>query len=212
MVIDILKEVGALLEGHFLLSSGRHSDKYCQCAKLLQYPDKAEKVLSIVKEKLKDVKFDMVLGPAMGGIVVAYELGRQCGTPAIFSERVEGIMTIKRGFEINKGDRILITEDVVTTGKSSMETAEVIKALGGVVVGIACVVDRSNGVIDYPLYSAIKLDIKSYASENCPMCIENISYIKPGSRNIKWNYIRKTPQVNFEEFFYIELTKSYYYF
>ena len=185
MVIDILKEVGALLEGHFLLSSGRHSDKYCQCAKLLQYPDKAEKVLSVVKEKLEDVKFDMVLGPAMGGIIVAYELGRQFGTPAIFSERVEGIMTIKRGFEINMGDRILIAEDVVTTGKSSIETAKVIKELGGVVVGIACIVDRSSGEIEYPLFSAVKLDIKSYDSENCSMCIKNIPYVKPGSRNIK---------------------------
>jgi orotate phosphoribosyltransferase len=185
MIINILKEVGALLEGHFLLSSGRHSDKYCQCAKLLQYPDKAEKVLAVVKEKLKDVEFDMVLGPAMGGIIVAYELGRQCGKPAIFSERVDGVMTIKRGFEIKSGDRILITEDVVTTGKSSVETAEVIKALGGIVVGIACVVDRSSEEIEYPLYSAIKLEIKSYEMENCPMCLKNIPYIKPGSRNIK---------------------------
>ena len=185
MIVNILKEVGALLEGHFLLSSGRHSDKYCQCAKLLQYPDKAEKVLAVVKEKLKDVEFDMVLGPAMGGIIVAYELGRQCGKPAIFSERVDGIMTIKRGFEIKAGDRILIAEDVVTTGKSSIETAEVIKALGGIVVGIACVVDRSSEEIEYPLYSAIKLEIKSYEMEKCPMCLENIPYIKPGSRNIK---------------------------
>jgi len=185
MVIDILKEVGALLEGHFLLSSGRHSDRYCQCAKLMQYPDKAEKVLSVVTEKLKDVEFDIVLGPAMGGIVVAYELGRQLGKPAIFTERVDGVMSLRRGFEIEPGQKVLITEDVVTTGKSSMETAEVIKSLGGEVVGIACIVDRRSNDIELPVYSAIELDIKSYDKEECPLCKENIPYIKPGSRNIK---------------------------
>lgn len=185
MVIDILKEVGALLEGHFLLSSGRHSDRYCQCAKLMQYPDKAEKVLNVVTEKLKDVEFDMVLGPAMGGVVVAYELGRQLGKPAIFTERVDGVMTLRRGFEIHPGQKILITEDVVTTGKSSLETAEVIKSFGGEVVGIACIVDRRSNEIDLPVYSAIQLDIRSYDTEECPLCKENIPYVKPGSRNIK---------------------------
>ena len=185
MIIDILKEVGALLEGHFLLSSGRHSDRYCQCAKLMQYPDKAEKVLSVVTEKLKDVEFDIVLGPAMGGIVVAYELGRQLGKPAIFTERVDGVMSLRRGFEIEPGQKVLITEDVVTTGKSSMETAEVIKSLGGEVVGIACIVDRRSNDIELPVYSAIELDIKSYDKEECPLCKKNIPYIKPGSRNIK---------------------------
>lgn len=185
MVIDILKEVGALLEGHFLLSSGRHSDRYCQCAKLMQYPDKAEKVLSVVTEKLKDVEFDIVLGPAMGGIVVAYELGRQLGKPAIFTERVDGVMSLRRGFEIEPGQKVLITEDVVTTGKSSLETAEVIKSLGGEVVGIACIVDRRSNEVELPIYSAIQLDIKSYDKEECPLCKENIPYIKPGSRNIK---------------------------
>ncbi|MCD3327459.1 orotate phosphoribosyltransferase, partial [Clostridium botulinum D/C] len=134
-VIEILKEVGALLEGHFLLSSGRHSNRYVQCARLLQYPDRAEKVLSVIHDKVKDLDFDIVLGPAMGGVIVAYELGRQIGKPAIFTERVDGKMALRRGFEIQKGQKVLITEDVVTTGKSSMETAEVIKSLGGEVIG-----------------------------------------------------------------------------
>lgn len=185
MVIDILKECEALLEGHFLLSSGRHSNRYCQCAKLLQYPDKAEKVLAVAAEKLKDVDFDIVVGPAMGGIVVAYELGRQCGKPAIFTEREDGKMTLRRGFEIKPGQKVLITEDVVTTGKSSLETAEVIKSLGGEVVGIACIVDRSAGGLELPLYSCTKLDIESYEKESCPLCQAGIPYIKPGSRNIK---------------------------
>lgn len=185
MVIDILKESEALLEGHFLLSSGRHSNRYCQCAKLLQYPDKAEKVLKVTVEQLKSVEFDIVVGPAMGGIIVAYELGRQLNKPAIFTEREEGRMTLRRGFEIKAGDKVIIAEDVVTTGKSSKETAEVIKSLGGEVVGIACIVDRSSGEIGYPLYSTVKLEIESYDPEECPLCKEGTPYIKPGSRNIK---------------------------
>lgn len=187
MVIDTLKEVGALLEGHFLLSSGRHSDRYCQCAKLLQYPDKAEKVLKVVADKLKDVDFDMVVGPAMGGVVVSYELARQTGKPGIFAERQDGTMTIRRGFEIKKGQKIIISEDVITTGKSFLEVADIIKAEGAEVVGICCIVDRrAEGVeIEYPLYSAVKLEVKSYEKEECPLCKEGIPYIKPGSRNIK---------------------------
>lgn len=185
MVIDILKESGALLEGHFLLSSGRHSAKYCQCARLLQYPDKAEQVLKVVADKIRNLDIDLVVGPAMGGIIVAYELGRQLGKPAIFTEREDGKMTLRRGFEIKAGTKVLITEDVVTTGKSSKETAQVIEKLGGKVIGIACIVDRSMENIDYPVYGAVKLQIESYEMENCPLCKKDVPYIKPGSRNIK---------------------------
>lgn len=187
MVIDTLKEVGALLEGHFLLSSGKHSNRYCQCAKLLQYPDKAAKVLKVVADKLKDVDFDIIVGPAMGGVVVSYELARQTGKPGIFAERQDGKMTIRRGFEIKKGQKAIISEDVITTGKSFLEVANIIKELGGEVVGIICIVDRrAEGVeVEYPLYSAVKLDIKSYEKEECPMCKEGTPYVKPGSRNIK---------------------------
>lgn len=188
MVVETLKEVGALLEGHFLLSSGRHSNRYCQCAKLLQHPDKAEKVLSIVKEKLEkdNIECDLVVGPAMGGVVVAYELGRQLGKPAIFTERENGEMTLRRGFTIEKGQRVIITEDVVTTGKSFKEAARVIEEQGGIVVAVICIVDRTTSkVTDYPMYSSVKLEIESYEPENCPLCKEGIPYIKPGSRNIK---------------------------
>ena len=186
-IIDILKECDALLEGHFLLSSGRHSDKYCQCAKLLQYPDKAEKVLKVVSEKLKDVEFDLVVGPAMGGIVVAYELARQLKKPGIFSERQDGVMTLRRGFEIKKGQKVIISEDVITTGKSSLEVVKLIEELGGEVIGLSCIVDRrdENVKLPYPIYSAVKIDVKSYDSETCPLCKEGIPYVKPGSRNIK---------------------------
>ncbi|MFR5263835.1 orotate phosphoribosyltransferase [Clostridium sp.] len=188
MVVETLKEVGALLEGHFLLSSGRHSNRYCQCAKLLQHPDKAEKVLSIVKEKLEkdNIECDLVVGPAMGGVVVAYELGRQLGKPAIFTERENGEMTLRRGFTIEKGQRVIITEDVVTTGKSFKEAARVIEEQGGIVVAVICIVDRTTSkVTDYPMYSSVKLEIESYEPENCSLCKEGIPYVKPGSRNIK---------------------------
>lgn len=188
MVVKTLKEVGALLEGHFLLSSGRHSNRYCQCAKLLQHPDKAEKVLAVVKEKLEkdNIECDLVVGPAMGGVVVAYELGRQLGKPAIFTERENGEMTLRRGFTIEKGQRVIITEDVVTTGKSFNEAAKVIEEHGGIVVAVICIVDRTTEYVSkYPMYSSVKLEIESYELENCPLCKEGIEYIKPGSRNIK---------------------------
>lgn len=185
MVIEELKQSGALLEGHFLLSSGRHSNRYCQCAKLLQYPDRAERVLAIVAEKVKGLGIDIVVGPAMGGIIVAYELGRQLGVPAIFTERENGTMSLRRGFEIRPGQKVLITEDVVTTGKSSLETIAVLQEMGAEIVGIACIVNRSASDLPYPLFEAVKLDIESWEAENCPLCQEGIPYIKPGSRAIK---------------------------
>ncbi|MCM8710062.1 orotate phosphoribosyltransferase [Clostridium sp. SYSU_GA19001] len=184
-VLNILSEVGALLEGHFLLSSGKHSNRYCQCAKLLMYPDKAEEVLKVVADKIKDLDIDVIVGPAMGGIIVAYELGRQLGKPAIFTERVDGTMTLRRGFEILPGQKVLISEDVVTTAKSSMEVAEVLKAAGAEIVGIASIVDRSSTEILYPLYSAVKLKIETFDKEECPLCKEGLPCVKPGSRNIK---------------------------
>jgi orotate phosphoribosyltransferase len=178
--LEILKECNALLEGHFLLSSGKHSNRYCQCAKLLQYPDKAEKVISIVKNKVSSLDLDVIAGPAMGGITAAYELARQLGIKAIFTERENNVMTLRRGFEIKAGDRILIMEDVVTTGKSSMETAGVLESLGGIVVGIGCIVDRKVSEIPLPLYSAADLYFDTYDEEACPMCREGskpVSYL-----------------------------------
>ena len=185
MVIEQLKESAALLEGHFLLSSGRHSNRYCQCAKLLQYPDRAEKVLKVVADKVKELGIDIVVGPAMGGIIVAYELGRQLGVPAIFTERENGEMSLRRGFEIQKGQKVLVTEDVVTTGKSSLETIAVLKEMGAEIVGIACIVNRSVQPLEYPLFEAIKLDIESWDAADCPLCKTGLPYVKPGSRAIK---------------------------
>lgn len=184
MTMELLKESGALLEGHFLLSSGKHSDRYIQCAKLLQHPKMAEKALAPVVQILRDLDIDIIVGPAMGGIIVAYELGRQLNKPAIFTEREEGLMTIKRGFSIIEGQRVLIAEDVVTTGKSAYEAIKVVEERGGIVVGIGSIVDRTNGDIKYPLYSATKLEINTYQGDNCPMCKEGKNIVKPGSRKM----------------------------
>lgn len=186
-VLELLKESEALLEGHFLLSSGKHSDKYVQCAKLLMYPKKAEEVCKVIKKKLEDanVKVDAVVGPAMGGIVIAYELGRALGVRAMFTERENEMMTLRRGFFINEGENVLVVEDVVTTGKSSLETIKVLKEHGANVVGIASIVDRTNGKsnIEYPLFPAISLNIQAFDKEDCPLCKEGkIELVKPGSR------------------------------
>ncbi|NYV27629.1 orotate phosphoribosyltransferase [Streptobacillus felis] len=186
-VLELLKESEALLEGHFLLSSGRHSDRYVQCAKVTMYPERTEKICKVIKEKLdKDnVKVDAVVGPAMGGIVISYELGRVINARCMFTERENDLMTLRRGFFVNPGEKILIVEDVVTTGKSSLETIKVLEELGAEVVGIASIVDRTgeNIKLDYPLYSAIKLEVKSYEKDICHICAEGKKeLVKPGSR------------------------------
>lgn len=187
-VIEILKECDALLEGHFLLSSGKHSNRYVQCAKVLRYPDQAAKVLSLVVDKIKDLDIDLVVGPAMGGVVVSYELGRQLGKEAVFTERKDNVMELRRGFEVKPGAKIIITEDVVTTGKSTKETKKVLEDLGGEVIGVACIANRTKEDIGMPIYSAIDLDIQVYESDACPLCEEGkIDLVKPGSREFKNN-------------------------
>jgi orotate phosphoribosyltransferase len=184
----ILKETEAFLEGHFLLSSGRHSGGYVQCAKVLRFPDKAAAVLAPVVEKLSQVEYDVIIGPAMGGVIVAYELGRQCGKEALFTERKDGVMQLRRGFEIKSGAKIIIAEDVVTTGKSTLETKRALEALGGQVVGLACIADRMPEGLDlgFPVYSAIKLMIETYEADECPICkAGEIELVKPGSREMK---------------------------
>ena len=185
---EILKECEAFLEGHFLLSSGRHSGAYCQMAFLQQYPDKCAEVMATVAEKLKDVDVDVIVGPAMGGIVYAYELGRQLGKRAIFTERVDNIMTLKR-FALHPGEKCIIAEDVVTTGISSLETKKVIEAAGCECLGIVCVVDRTRAEAPSPipiLASALKLDLPNYLPEECPICKEGkLPLVHLGSRKMK---------------------------
>lgn len=182
-MIEILKESGALLEGHFLLSSGKHSNRYVQCAKVLRYPDKAEKILEPVAKKLRETEIDILVGPAMGGIIVAYELGRQLGKEAIFSERVDNEMQLRRGFEVRPGMKAVICEDVVTTGKSSMEVKKLLESMGAQVLGIACIIDRTSEKIELPLFSAMQLEIDTYDASACPLCEQGGQPpVKPGSR------------------------------
>jgi orotate phosphoribosyltransferase len=192
--IRLLKESGAMLEGHFLLSSGRHSDRYFQCARLLQYPDKAAEALAPVAERLRadmragKLKLDAIVGPAMGGIVVAYELARQLGLPGFFTERDDtGAMALRRGFAITPAANILIAEDVVTTGKSSGESAAVLEALGANIAALACVVDRRASdapPLAWPLYAAYTVDAGNWAPHNCALCKQGIPAVKPGSRKL----------------------------
>jgi orotate phosphoribosyltransferase len=192
--IDLLRQSGALLEGHFLLSSGRHSDKYFQCARLLQYPDRAAAALAPVAEKIRadiaagSLAVDAIVGPAIGGIVAAYELGRQLGLRSFFTERDDtGAMSLRRGFEVNSGERILICEDVITTGKSSLESAAVLEKLGAKIAAIACVVDRRGegaGDLAWPLYAACAVSAGNWEESDCELCRKGIPAVKPGSRKI----------------------------
>ena len=186
-VLEVLKSCDAFLEGHFLLSSGRHSSAYCQMAYLQQYPDKCAQVMEVVADKLRGMDIDVIVGPAMGGIVYAYELGRQLGKRSIFTERVDNVMTLKR-FAIQPGQKCIIAEDVVTTGVSSLETKRVIEEAGGECLGIVCVVDRTKADAPSPIpiiASAIKLDLPNYTPEECPICkLGELPLVHLGSRKM----------------------------
>ncbi len=183
-IIEIFRGSGAMLEGHFLLTSGRHSDRYLQCALVLQDPAVAEELCRALAAKLPGKKPDIVIGPALGGVTLAYEVARQLGSIGLFAERDNGIMTLRRGFKIPQGARVLVTEDVVTTGGSVREVIDVVKNLGGEVIGVASLVDRTNGQIDfgYPFYSLLPLEVVSYNATECPLCGTGIPVVKPGSR------------------------------
>lgn len=181
---EILEKSGVLLHGHFLLTSGKHSDKYMQCARLFQYPNFSEEVAKDLIEKFKDKKIDFVIGPAIGGIIFAYEVARQLGVLAIFSERENGDMKLRRGFEVYAGANVLVVEDVITTGGSVREVIELMKSLGANIVGVGCVVNRSGGKVqfDCPFESVISMDINTYEEDECPMCKQGTKPYKPGSR------------------------------
>ncbi len=186
--LKILKETNALLEGHFVLSSGLHSNQYVQCAKLLSYPDKAEVVCSSLSKKIKGEhnKIDIILSPAIGGIVVGYEIGRQLNVETVFAERLDGKLTLRRGFEIKKNSKVLVVEDVITTGKSALECLDLIKSYNSILLGYACIIDRSNGqsLIKNKIISQVNLKMKTYSKDNLPENLKKISPVKPGSRNI----------------------------
>ena len=186
--LKILKETNALLEGHFVLSSGLHSDKYVQCAQLLSKPNKAKEICSSLAEKIKEnfKSFDLIVSPAMGGVVIGYEIGRILDKETIFAERVNGKFELRRGFNIKKDQKILIVEDVITTGKSSLECADMINKLNGNVIGYACIIDRSNdkSLIKKAFVSQIKIEIPTYNKDELPDHLKKLNPIKPGSRNL----------------------------
>ncbi len=185
-ILEIFKKTGALLEGHFLLTSGRHSNKYFQCAKVLQYPEYTEQICKIIAEFFKDYKIDTVISPAMGGIIVGQEVARQLNKRSIFAEREDKKLILRRGFTIEPGEKMLVCEDVVTTGGSVFEVIDIVKENGGEVVGVGYIVDRSNGKVNFgfPQKSTMKMDVISYSPEECPLCKENIPLVKPGSRKV----------------------------
>lgn len=186
-IIDMLKEAEVLLEGHFLLTSGRHSDRYMQCAKIFQNAKYSVPLCAELAEKYKNDNVEVVIGPAIGAIQMAYEVGKQLGVKNIFAERENGEMTLRRGFTIEKGQRVLVVEDVVTTGGSVREVIDLVKKNGGTVVGVGSIVDRTGGKIDFgvPYKSAFSMDITSYEADECPICKTGAPLVKPGSRNSK---------------------------
>lgn len=186
-VLKTFKSEEALLSGHFLLSSGLHSPNYMQCALLLQKPWVAEKLCQALAKKIKE-KVDVVIGPALGGVIVSYEMGRALKKRSLFVERQEGSLVLRRGFSIQKNENVLVVEDVVTTGKSTNEVVEIVKQNGAKLVAVASIVNRSGGKNPFsvPFYSLINIEIPSFKPEECPLCKEGkIPAIKPGSRTAK---------------------------
>ncbi|AMW32555.1 orotate phosphoribosyltransferase [Fervidobacterium changbaicum] len=195
-VLEILRITGALLEGHFILSSGLHSTNYVQCAKVFEYPEYGEEIGELIAKKVLDagVKVDVVVGPALGGVIVAYEVSRKLKSRAIFTEREDNIMKLRRGFEIHEKENVLVVEDVVTTGKSTLEVVEVVESSGGQIVGFASVINRSGMENPFenlnekfkgkPYFYLVKFDFPTYKPEDCPLCKSGIPAVKPGSRKM----------------------------
>lgn len=186
-VLEIYKKHNALLEGHFLLSSGLHSDRFLQSELIMQYPFVVEKVVEELALKIYDLPFTTVVSPAIGGIRFGYELARQLKKRTLFTERVDNEMTFRRGFSLTKGEKVIIAEDVVTTGKSTKECMDAVTAAGGEIVAITCLIDRSGGKaqFDYPFFPLVQLDVKTFDPSDCPLCRQGLPAVKPGSRNIK---------------------------
>jgi orotate phosphoribosyltransferase len=188
VVLEMFRTSGALLEGHFRLTSGLHSNQYFQCARVLQFPKYCEALCGDLSAQYRNLRVDAVIAPALGGIVVGQEVGRQLGVRTMFTERSEGMMQLRRGFAIAPGERILVCEDVVTTGGSVGEVIEIAKKAGALLVGAAYIVDRSGGSVTFPLekdglqYAAMTLQVTTYQPDTCPLCAKGIPVVKPGSR------------------------------
>ena len=185
-LLDLFRRSGALLDGHFRLSSGLHSPGYLQCALVLQHPQHAEALGGAIADRARDLRPSLVLSPALGGIVIGQEVGRALGVRAVFAERQDGALMLRRGFTIVETDRVLVVEDVLTTGGSTRETMQVARAAGGQVVGAASIVDRGNGSarLDVPFSALIDMSLPTYEPDQCPLCAKGLPVIKPGSRPV----------------------------
>ncbi len=186
-VKEVLIKAQGLLKGHFCLTSGLHSDTYFQCAKLYQYPDIVEKLAKELAKKLKDIEFDTIVAPAIGAVIFGYEVAKQARKRNLFVERKDGLMQLRRGYSLEKGEKVVIVEDVITTARTIFETKEAIKEFGCEVVGVACIVDRTQGKLDneFKIYSLLQSSPITYKPEECPLCKQNIELVKPGSRTGK---------------------------
>ncbi|MBI4278712.1 MAG: orotate phosphoribosyltransferase [Armatimonadetes bacterium] len=183
--LALFQRTGVAQEGHFLLASGMHSGRYLQCAQLLQYPDLAALACGVLAARFRDAAVEVVVGAALGGIIVAHEVGRALGTRAIFAERVEGAMTLRRGFAIRPGERVLVVEDVLTTGGSAREVVRLAQGAGGAVMGVAALVDRSGGRADVggvPVEALLTLQVETYPPDACPLCRQGMPLTKPGTK------------------------------
>jgi orotate phosphoribosyltransferase len=183
-ILDLFRRIGALLEGHFRLSSGLHSSGYLQCALVLQHPREAEACGSALAAKARDLQATVVLSPALGGIVIGQEVGRALGVRSIFAERQDGTLVLRRGFTLDASDRVLVVEDVITTGGSTRETIAAAESFGAQVTGAAAIIDRGSDParLNLPMQSLVRLEVPTYAPETCPLCARGIPVIKPGSR------------------------------
>ena len=183
-ILDLFRRVGALLEGHFRLTSGLHSPGYLQCALVLQHPREAEACGAALADRVRGLAPTVVLSPALGGIVIGHEVARALGVRAIFAERQDGTLTLRRGFSLDAADRVLVVEDVVTTGGSTRETIEAARAAGARVVGAAAIIDRSGGNqnLDVPFHALATVSLPTYQPDACPLCARGEPVVKPGSR------------------------------
>jgi orotate phosphoribosyltransferase len=185
-VVALFRRCGALLDGHFRLTSGLHSPSYLQCALVLQHPPHAEAFGRALADRVRAGRPSVVLSPALGGIVIGHEVGRALGVRAIFAERQDGALMLRRGFGLDAGDRVLVIEDVVTTGGSTRETMQVARAAGAAVVGAGAIIDRSGraGLLDVPFHALASLDVPTFEPDRCPLCAQGLAVTKPGSRPV----------------------------
>jgi len=184
--LELFKKSAAFLEGHFLLSSGLHSPQYVEKFRVLEYPEYTEKLCLDIAEAFKNDNIELVIGPMTGGIILAHEVAKALKVKAMFTERVDNVMSLRRGFNFSKGTRILLVEDIVTTGGSIFEVIQLLKSLQGEIVGVGYLVDRSGGKVNFGVkqYPLVNLDIVTYSAESCPLCKANIKLVKPGSKKL----------------------------